>query len=286
MRPTSCCAARNRKCSDCGARSRRFASWFRPPSSGYSKPFSRLPPIALGQEYQRRPEGRLGSPIRSNPSLKQCADCFGLRIQLQSFVSHFASPARLLVSAKRQGRVENVVAVNPDRSGAHLLGGAMRLADVTRPNGGGETVGAVVGTRQDFLRITERHRGHDRSEDFLAYDLHVLVGADQNGGLHEVSFVALLATAGNRLGTLGEASFQVSANPVELLFGNQRPHLRSRFESGADLDFLGLRRHPVHDLVEDGLFYVQARTCATALPMIEEDRTGCAGNGRVEIRVL
>jgi len=41
-------------------------------------------------------------------------DRFDLGVELEDFAAHFTAPAGLLVSSKRQSRIKDVVAVNPD----------------------------------------------------------------------------------------------------------------------------------------------------------------------------
>src|SRR5271167_909585 len=54
----------------------------------------------------------------------------GLGVVVEHLMPHLAAPARLLVAAKRQCRVEDVVAVDPYRTRAQLLSQGVRLADV------------------------------------------------------------------------------------------------------------------------------------------------------------
>jgi hypothetical protein len=42
----------------------------------------------------------------------------GFRILLQHFVTHFAAPAGLFVTAKRQSGIKYVVTIDPDRAGS------------------------------------------------------------------------------------------------------------------------------------------------------------------------
>src|ERR1700674_390768 len=133
------------------------------------------------------------------------ADRLDFGVLLQYFVAHFAAPAGLLVSAEGQGSVENVVAVNPHRTGAELGSETMRLLDIARPNSRGQAVNRIVGLRNQFPGIAERNGRNHRSEDLLPHDLHVLVRVHQNGGLDEVSFVAVPASSGDRLGAFGDS---------------------------------------------------------------------------------
>src|SRR5262249_55968952 len=66
----------------------------------------------------------------SNP----CANCFRLRVVVEDFVTHLAAPAGLLVATEWQGCVEDVVAVNPYRTGSQLLRSTVRFTDVLCPN--------------------------------------------------------------------------------------------------------------------------------------------------------
>ncbi len=63
-------------------------------------------------------------------NLHSDAHCLGLGVEIENVFAHFASPARLLVAAKRQSRVKNVVAVDPDRSGAQQCCRAVRFEDI------------------------------------------------------------------------------------------------------------------------------------------------------------
>src|SRR5271165_4331337 len=78
--------------------------------------------------------------MRCESSLERGADGLHFCVHLEHFVAHLAAPARLLVSAEWQRRVEDVIAVDPHRAGAQLLGDAVRLAEVLRPDARGEAV--------------------------------------------------------------------------------------------------------------------------------------------------
>src|ERR1700728_1401575 len=73
------------------------------------------------------------------------ADRLGLEIIPEHLASHLAAPARLLVAAKGHRRVENVVAIDPDRPSPQLIGDAMRTLDVGGPEPRGQAVHRVVG---------------------------------------------------------------------------------------------------------------------------------------------
>src|SRR6266446_4871439 len=98
----------------------------------------------------------------------------------------------------------------------------------------------------------------------------------QHSGLDEEAAVAEPAAAGQRRGTVLLTGLQEAADPLELLLGDQRAHLRSRLHAGAQLDRLGDLRDAVHHFVEPALVHEQARAGHAALAVVEEDRVGRA----------
>src|SRR5947199_1132123 len=145
------------------------------------------------------------------------ANCLRLRVQVENIVAHFAAPAGLLVTSERQPGIEDVVTVDPDSARAKLLGHKMRLANIARPYGSGETVVAVIGARDDLLGIGERHGRHHWSEDFFLHHFHVLVGVYQNRGFDEVPAIASLVATGHGFGSLGESRLEITADSIQLL---------------------------------------------------------------------
>src|SRR5258708_789387 len=87
--------------------------------------------------------------VRDRVTLELGADRLHLRIEFQRIMSHFAAPPGLLVASEGQRRVEDVVAVDPDRAGPQLRGDTMRLADVARPDARRQSIDALVGAQQD-----------------------------------------------------------------------------------------------------------------------------------------
>src|SRR5579863_2384500 len=135
-------------------------------------------------------------------------------------MTHFAPPTRLLITAKGQGSIENVVAVNPDRAGAELGSQAMRLLDVSSPNARSQSVNRIVGLRDQLGGIAERNGCHHGSEDLLLHNLHLFVGIHQNRRLDEVAFVAVPASSDDSLGAFGEPRLEIFTNTIQLFDGN------------------------------------------------------------------
>jgi hypothetical protein len=60
------------------------------------------------------------STLHTGNALQSDADSLDLSIVLKHFVAHLAAPAGLLVASKRQGGVEDVVAIDPHGSSAQF----------------------------------------------------------------------------------------------------------------------------------------------------------------------
>src|ERR1039458_1325640 len=159
---------------------------------------------------------------RDRYSSELCADRFDLGIRLQRLVAHFATPPRLLVAPEGKSGVEDVVTVDPYRSGPDLLGQGMGLRDVIGPDAGAEPVRTVVGHPGDVIEALERGRHHHGTEYLLADDLHVGPGVGQDRGFHEVAAGAAAATPREGRGPVGTAGIEVSRDPPELLVRDRR----------------------------------------------------------------
>src|SRR4029077_909535 len=71
----------------------------------------------------------------------------GFRILLQHFVTHFAAPAGLFVTAKRQSGIKYVVTIDPDRAGSQFGRNPVRFGDVTGPDACRKAVFGLVRAR-------------------------------------------------------------------------------------------------------------------------------------------
>src|SRR5262245_26348750 len=100
-------------------------------------------------------------------------------------MSHLASPARLLVAAEWQRGVEDVVAVDPDGSGAQTVRDAMRATEIPGEDAGCKAIRGVVGASDKIVvRILERYRGHHGSKELhMRRLLCVTSAAMEPGGI-------------------------------------------------------------------------------------------------------
>src|SRR6202046_4609034 len=162
----------------------------------------------------------------------------------------------------------------------------MSLLDVAAPDSRSETVNRVVGLRGNLVDVAERNRRKDGPENFLLHHFHGLGGVDEDCRLDEVTSVSFAAAARHRLGAFFFAGFQVAADFVELLFGNERTHVDFRIKPFADADFAGDLRHAVDDLVEDFLVNEKTRARTAGLALVEEDRAGRARDSGVDVGVF
>src|ERR1700761_8087442 len=93
--------------------------------------------------------------VLSMPESNPKTDGLLLRVKFQCIVTHFSPPTRFFVSAKWEGCIEDVVAVDPHCSRIYLRSNAMRFAKVGCPDPCGQPIGAVVCHHMQFVQIAE-----------------------------------------------------------------------------------------------------------------------------------
>src|SRR5450631_2898982 len=248
-------------------------------------PMILLPPHTFHFLKGPRRGGVPASPVELK--LQSDRDGFGAEITVQYRFAHFAPPTGLLVATERQRRVEEVVAIDPDGSSLYLRRQPMCLTEVTSPNTSREPIDAVIRLSDQILvHLLERHRGHDGAEDLLLNDLHVRARIDEHRGLREISCPLPRLAPGEGSGALLLAEVKIPAHAVTLRLGHHRSHFCRGVESRAELDGLSVRGDPFYDLVEDVFLHVQARACAAALTVVEEDGARRARNGDIQVRIF
>src|SRR6266850_2606583 len=147
----------------------------------------------------------------------------GFEIFFQTPGTEFASEAGLFVAAPRRFDISGLHVIHPDYSGAEGLHHAKRFVDIASPDGGGKTVGRVVGDANRVGFAIERNHGRNRAEDFFASDAGAVFDVVENGGLQVIAFGKLLgaAAADGDLG-LFLADFEIGLHSVILFFTDQR----------------------------------------------------------------
>ncbi|CAB4942372.1 unannotated protein [freshwater metagenome] len=161
----------------------------------------------------------------------------------------------------------------------------VRVAQVLRPDAGGEAVDGVVGLAGQLVHVLERHGDDDGPEDLLADDARVVRGVDEDGRLHEVAGAVDRVAAGDGAGAGVAADLEVARDAVELLGRDERAHLGVGLQAVADLDAVGRGGDALDDLVEQVVLDVEARAGGADLALVEEDAVRRAGDGRRDVGV-
>jgi hypothetical protein len=80
---------------------------------------------------------------------------------MQAVLAEFAAHAGLFEAAEGRRGVEDVIAVDPDRARADVVGDGVRLADIAGPDGGGQSVVGAVGALDDIVDAERREGSLD-----------------------------------------------------------------------------------------------------------------------------
>ena len=106
--------------------------------------------------------------------------------------------------------MKSVVCVDPNGTSLEGVGDLNGGVEVGCVDGGGKTVCGVVANADGLLLGLELGDRADGSEDFLLHDGHVVLDVGEDGGLDEVSLVALALTTGDDGGTFFLAGLDVT----------------------------------------------------------------------------
>src|SRR6266850_6884211 len=136
----------------------------------------------------------------------------GFEIFFQTPGTEFASEAGLLVAAPRRFDIGGLHVIHPNDSGAEGLHHAKSFVDVASPDGGGKTVGRVVGDANRVGFAIERNHGRNRAENFFASDARAVFDVVENGALQVIAFAKLLRAAAAD----GDLSFFLSDFEIRL----------------------------------------------------------------------
>src|SRR5258708_3677776 len=145
------------------------------------------------------------------------------------------------------------------------------LVNIAGPDGRCEAVRRVVGNANGVRFAFERNHGGDGAENLFAGDARGVVYVVENGRL-DIKALGKLFGASAADGNFGFflAEFEIRADPVVLLFADERTHLGFAIERGTKLDTLGLLRHGVDEFRIDFLFDEDAAACGTHFALIDK----------------
>lgn len=162
----------------------------------------------------------------------------GLSIRIQSILSQFTTNTRRLVSTEGNTKVRVSRGVDPYHTSLKFASDLVCSGDLFCEESSGEAVRGVVGLGDGFLIGGELSDGNDGAEDFFLHDLHVLRGlfvlvrllcnwgltlgtyVGEDGGMEEVSLVAVLATSVEKLSTGLAALLDVGEDALVLCLGD------------------------------------------------------------------
>lgn len=117
---------------------------------------------------------------------------------------------RSLEATEGQLPVKSVVCVDPNGTSLEGVGDLNGGVEVGCVDGGSKTVCGVVAHADGVFLGLELGDRADGTEDLFLHDGHVVLDVGEDGGLDEVSLVALALTAGDDGGTLVLAGLDVT----------------------------------------------------------------------------
>lgn len=198
--------------------------------------------------------------------------------------------------------VKSVVCVDPDSSGLERIGDLHGRLQVGGVDSGSETVGGRVANLDDFFLGLELGDGAHWSKNLFLLNLHVLGDVGEDGRLNEVALLTLALTArldggASLLALLDVAELGISDalhtqmseilphDTIELKLRNLRTLEGLLGEWVTDVVLSSTLPESLHELVIDGLLYVDTRTSAAGLTMVEVDTKVDPVEGLVQISV-
>lgn len=132
-------------------------------------------------------------------------DRLGLGVRLEALDTKLPADARLFESTKGNAAAEPRVVVDPNSTSVDRGGNTRDLTGVFGEYGACEAVGRVIGQLDRFVFGLEYADCSDRTKNFLANTLHVLVHVGENRWLHKEPSVGLgrpFVTASEDCGSL------------------------------------------------------------------------------------
>ena len=202
--------------------------------------------------------------------------------------------------------VQSVIGVDPDGSSLKRVRDLDGGVEVLGMHGGREAVGGRVADLDGLLLRLEFADGADGAEDLLLHNLHVLGDVGEDGGLDEVTLVALAIAADLDLGACVFAGFDVAGNSLLAARSINRGVIgRCSLHDAVELHLRDLRAlegvlrkwvandvllcpllELLNELVVNGFLHVDTGTGAATLAVVEEDTEVNPGNGIINVRVL
>ena len=153
-------------------------------------------------------------------------------------------------------------------------------------DGRGQAVGAVVGQLDSLGLILELGDGTDRTEDLLLHDLHIRSDIAEDSGLDKVTLVTMALTTDLDGRTFVLAGLDVTHDAVVLNLADLGALESSLVERITDDILFSACLEGLDKLVVDALLYVDARSGAAALAVVEVDAKVDPVDGLLDIGVV
>jgi len=194
-----------------------------------------------------------------------------LSVVVQSILAKFSANTGFLESTEWYLVGQHVVVVDPDGSSLELVGDPDGGVEVCGVDGRGKTICGFISGLDDFVLSLELADGADGSENLLLHDLHVVANTGEDGGLDEVSLASVSLTTSLNLCTGILSGLDVAHDSVELQLADLRTLEGVGAEWVANNILGGSGLELLDELVVDAGLYVDSRTSATALAVVEEN---------------
>ena len=160
---------------------------------------------------------------------------------------------------------QEIVAIDPNRPSLKSIRDLNCRIQVLSMNTCGKTVKRLMRLFQNILNILKLGDRDNRSKDFFLHNFHFLVDVGENGGLNEITFLAVTFTAECDFGTLLLAGFDVVHDPGKLEFGDLRALDCLLVKGVADDILLCFGGEFCNEFVVDAFLYVNSGPSAATL---------------------
>jgi hypothetical protein len=175
----------------------------------------------------------------------------------------------------RYAAVEQIVAVDPDRTSQKCIGSLDGCSVVASVDTSGKTVVRVVGEFNSLINATRESSNSDNgAKDFLTHDGHCVLAVGENGGGDKVTLVTNTLTTKVKSRAFLLANLDVAHDLVKLTLGDLGTLEGIFLERAADLDGLGLFSEEVNELFGNRLVDKDTGSSVAALTMVVEDTSG------------
>ena len=219
-------------------------------------------------------------------------DVLGLTVDVVALRPQLPADPGLLVAPERPLGVDQVVVVDPHRSGAHPGGNGLGTLQIPRLHTAGQSVDRVVGDGDGLVVGGERDHAQHRAENLLLGDAGRVGHAGEDGGpveavgIEPVGEIGGLVTSNERLAHLFTTERHVALHGLDLTGVDQRAEVRGHVQRVAQGDLGGAFDQQVDELVVDGGVHQRPGARLAHLATMHERAPQHTGGGLVQIGIV